>query len=378
MNIVIATDSFKESLSSVEAGEAIKRGLERVLKNVSIEVIPVADGGEGTVEALVSATNGEIISVEVHDPLMRKINSFYGITGDGKTAIIEMAAASGLPLLKKKERNPLITTSFGTGELINYALERGCKKIIMGIGGSATNDGGIGMIAALGAVISDKTGKTIKLCGNELGRIEDIDYSELKEKTKGITFLVATDVTNPLTGTNGASFIFSPQKGADNKMAEILEKNMLHYSNVLKRMFDKDYSSIPGSGAAGGLGAALMAFMGAELKPGFEVVSKMSDLESKIKKADLVITGEGKIDYQTRFGKTPYGVAKLAKKYSKPVIAVAGTLGEKWNTLYDLFDVLISITDKPMTLNESVENASDLCENTGELLGRMKIVLCHV
>lgn len=374
MNIVIATDSFKESLSSFEAGNAIKRGLQRVLKNVLIKVIPVADGGEGTVEALVKATNGKIISVEVHDPLMRKINSFYGITGDSKTAIIEMAAASGLPLLKEKERNPLITTSFGTGELINYVLDRGCKKIIMGIGGSATNDGGIGMIAALGAVISGKTGKPIKLYGSELGRIEDIDYSKLKEKTKGITFLVATDVTNPLTGANGASFIFSPQKGADNKMVEILEENMLHYSNVLKRMFGKDYSSIPGSGAAGGLGAALMAFMGAELKPGFEVVSKMSDLESKIKKADLVITGEGKIDYQTRFGKTPYGVAKLAKKYSKPVIAVAGTLGEKWNTLYDVFDLMLSITDKPMSLEEAVENASDLCENTGELIGRMKLV----
>lgn len=371
MKILIASDSFKESLSSFEVGLALKKGLQKVLTDTKIDIIPVADGGEGTVEAIVKATNGRIVKTFVHDPLMRKIDSFFGITGDGSTAIIEMAAASGLALLQSSERNPWITSSYGTGELILGAIQEGCRNIIIGVGGSATNDGGTGMIKALGATISDEEGKDTGTGGGELGRIKEIGYSELKRKANDINFIAACDVVNPLTGPGGATYVFAPQKGADKNMLDSLEKNMIAYSQILYKMFNKDVSAIPGSGAAGGLGAALMAFLNTDLRPGFDVISALLHLEEKIMDADLIITGEGKIDYQTRFGKTPQGVARLAKKYNKPVISIAGTLGKDWESLHDIFDVILSITDKPMSLEDAIKNASLLCENTGERIGRM-------
>ncbi|NJK85162.1 MAG: glycerate kinase, partial [Bacteroidales bacterium] len=330
MNIVIASDSFKESLSSFEVGNAIKKGILKILPQTDIEIVPVADGGEGTVEAVVKATHGRIVPVEVYDPLLRKITAFFGVTGDGLTAVIEMAAASGLPLLKPEERNPLVTSSFGTGELIAAAIEYGCRTIIIGLGGSATNDGGIGMMKALGAVFNNDPDFIPK--GGDLGRIQSINLENFKHKTNSVQFLIASDVTNPLTGTDGATRIFSAQKGADERSMEFLEKNMVHYAGLMKTITGRSISDIPGSGAAGGMGAALLAFMNAELRPGFSVISELIHLDDKISKTDLVITGEGKLDHQTRFGKTPSGVATIAKKFGKPVIAVAGTLGEKWET----------------------------------------------
>ncbi len=375
MNIVIAPDSFKESLSARQVAQSLKKGLEKIVKSAKIETVPLADGGEGTVDAIVDANHGKKKKVRVHDPLMRDIDSYYGISEDEKTAVIEMAAASGLELLKPKEKNPWVTTSFGTGELVLDALNSGCKKIIVGIGGSATNDGGAGLAMALGAVLLDKNGKPVGYGGGELKKIQTIELSRLNPKIKSTEFIIASDVDNPLTGPKGASLVYAPQKGASIDMAKQLDKNLEHYAEKLSFTFGKNFKQIPGSGAAGGLGAGLMAFLNASLVPGFQLISEIVDLDEKIKSADLIITGEGKIDVQTQYGKTPYGVAKLAKKYNKPVLAIAGILGTNYQELLDnYFDVILSIVDRPMTVSEAINIASELCEATGERIGRMLLL----
>lgn len=378
MKIVIAPDSYKGSLTAKEVAEAIERGINRLKSNIFIDKIPMADGGEGTVQSLVDATGGTIVYTKVFDPLMREIESFYGILGDKKTAVIEMSSASGLPLLSQEERNPLITTTFGTGQLLLHALDNGCRNFIIGIGGSATNDGGIGMLKALGVEFLDKNNKDIGNGGEALGKLCFIDVSKLDSRIKDISITVACDVDNPLYGPKGASIVFGPQKGATEDMVRILDNNLKHYADIIEKHLSISIGNVAGSGAAGGLGGGLMAFFNAKLKKGIDIVIEATKLEAQIKTADLIITGEGTIDYQTKFGKTPYGVAKIAKKYNIPVIAIAGSLGEGANDLYkEGFSSIFSISNKPMTLEDSIKNGVSLLEDTAERILRAILCLNH-
>jgi glycerate 2-kinase len=371
MKILIAPDSFKHSLSSKDAAAHIAKGILLALPEAEIILAPMADGGEGTVQTIVDATIGKIIKTKAHDPLMREVESFFGAIGDGETAVIEMAAASGLELLADEERNPMVTTTFGTGELIKAALDLGYQKLIIGVGGSATNDGGTGMASALGVKFLDKYGNEIGLGGGALAALEGIDISGLDQRLKSCEITVAADVTNPLTGIQGAAKVYASQKGATAEEVEALEQNLRHYALILKTKMNVDIGMIAGAGAAGGLGAGLMVFANAKTESGFDVVSRIVRLEDKIKDADLVITGEGKIDHQTQFGKTAFGVATLAKNYHKPVIAFAGICGEGYQELYHKgFDLILPISDKPLPLSESLKNAGQLLQNAAERLAK--------
>ncbi len=361
MKILIAPDSFKESMSAKTVAECIRAGIVQTRKDVTCIVVPMADGGEGTVQTLVDATKGEVLNVEVEDPLGRPVNSFLGILGDGKTAIIEMAAASGLELLSDKEKDPLITSTYGTGQLILTALEKGCKKIIVGIGGSATNDGGAGMMQALGIKLLDKKGKEIQRGGGNLDKLASIDSDSMDERISGTEFLIASDVNNPLLGKSGATHVFSPQKGAGKAALEVFEKNMLHLANMIETHTGLHIRELPGSGAAGGLGFGMMSMLKARSEPGFDIVTKITELEKKMTGADLVITGEGKIDSQTRFGKTPWGVAMTAKKKDIPVIAFAGRISDKADELYkNEFRSIIEVSDRSMDLKTAMKNGEKL------------------
>ncbi len=372
MNIVIAPDSFKESISAVQVAEAISSGIKRCSPDAEITCIPFADGGEGTVDALVSATGGKIISVQSVDALNRPIQSFYGILGDGETAVIEMAAASGLELLAPEERNPLITSTFGTGLLLKAVLEAGFTNIILGIGGSATNDGGAGMAQVLGFQLQDKNGKAIGLGGGSLGELRSIGRSGANHLLSKAKITVACDVRNPLLGPSGATRIYGPQKGASPETIEILEKNMDHFAKILRHEFVVDFSGLPGAGAAGGLGAGLMAFCGAKMVSGFELINQLTNLGEHISRASLVFTGEGKIDSQTAFGKTVSGVARLAKKQGVPVIALAGIVADDLAALYDQgITSVFAISDKPMSPEESKSRAGELLASTSERIMRL-------
>ncbi|MEW8996518.1 MAG: glycerate kinase [Thermoanaerobacter sp.] len=371
MKILIAPDKFKESLSALKVADSIEKGILKVFPKAVIEKVPMADGGEGTVESLVDATGGKIIKTNVKDPLFRDIESFYGILGDGKTAVIEMAAASGLYLLKDYERNPMITTTYGTGQLIKDALDRGCRRFIIAIGGSATNDGGAGMATVLGVKFYDKDGIEIGLGGGELSKIYSIDTSNIDDRLKECEFIVACDVANPLIGENGASRVYGPQKGATKEMVEVLDKNLEHYGKLLEKYFNKKIIDVPGSGAAGGLGAGLMSFLNAQLKSGIEIIIETLKLEEKIKEADIVISGEGKIDFQTAFGKTISGIAKLCKKHNKPLIVIAGTV-EDIEKLYEIgVSSVFSTMEKPMSLEDAIKNTSTLLEKSAERIFRL-------
>lgn len=372
MKILIAPDSFKDCLSAMEVASALGRGMQKILPDALITLLPMADGGEGTVESLIDATHGELIGLKVMDPLMREVSSFYGITGDGETAVIEMAAASGIELLKAEERDPWITSTFGTGQLIKDALDHGVNKILLGIGGSATNDGGAGMAQALGIQFSGKFGTVSVRGGGLLGDVEQIHMEGLDPRVAATEIIVACDVNNPLTGRQGASVVYGPQKGADVEMAGKLDRNLAHFAAVIYSQLGKQVSNTPGAGAAGGLGAGLMAFLDASLVKGFDMIAGVVGLEEQIRSADLVITGEGKMDAQTRFGKTPFGVAQLAKKHGKPVIGVAGTLDGDAGILYQSgFNLLMPIQEKPGDLESSLRNGEQLLERTGERLARL-------
>jgi len=374
MKIVIAPDSFKGSLSALEVARSIEKGIKNVNESIETVIVPMSDGGEGTVQALIDASGGEIINLTVHDPLFRKIQSFYGIMGDRSTAVIEMAAASGLPLLKPEERNPLKTTTYGTGELIKDALDKGCQKFIIGLGGSATNDGGCGMAQALGITFIDSNGNKIDIVGGELSRISHIDLTGIDPRIKNAEFLVACDVDNPLCGEKGASAVYGPQKGASREVVITLDKALMHFSQIVKMQLHLDIKDKAGAGAAGGLGAGVMVFLNAQLRSGIEIITRMTNLPEKMNGADLVITGEGKIDFQTAFGKTPFGVAQIAKEKNIPVIALAGGLGQKYKSLYAKgFDGIFSITYRPMTLQEAIDNAAVLLEDAAENLIRFWI-----
>ncbi|KUJ90680.1 MAG: glycerate kinase [Thermoanaerobacter thermocopriae] len=371
VKILIVPDKFKESLSALKVADSIEKGILKVFPKVGIEKVPMADGGEGTVESLVNATGGKIIKTNVKDPLFRDIESFYGILGDGETAVIEMAAASGLYLLKDYERNPMITTTYGTGQLIKDALDKGCRNFIIAVGGSATNDGGAGMATALGVKFYDKDGREIGLGGGALSKIYSIDTSNLDYRLKECRFIVACDVANPLIGENGASRVYGPQKGATKEMVEVLDKNLEHYGKLLEKYFNKKIIDVPGSGAAGGLGAGLMAFLNAQLKNGIEIIIETLKLEEKIKEADIVISGEGKIDFQTAFGKTISGIAKLCKKHNKPLIVIAGTV-EDIEKLYEIgVSSVFSTMEKPMSLEDAIKNTSTLLEKSAERIFRL-------
>jgi glycerate kinase len=368
MKIIVAPDSFKGSLTALQAAIAIEKGIKRAAftykEPVEVINIPMADGGEGTVEAVISAVGGSIASTKATDPLGRRIDSFFGILPKN-TALIEMAAASGLNLIKPGERDPMRTTSYGTGQLIEAAMDAGCKNIIVGIGGSATNDGGVGMCQALGIKFLDNRGRDIDFGGGQLGKIKKIDVSGIDPRIEDITLTIASDVQNVLTGTNGASKVYGPQKGATQEMIEILDNNLKHFAEVVKSDIGVDILNIPGSGAAGGLGGALMAFFNAKSRPGIEVVMELTGFEDKIKDATLIVTGEGSTDYQTLYGKVPFGIAKVAGKYNKPVFCISGTLGYGYEDLYDVgIAALFSIVNKPMSLEEAMKRGEELLERT--------------
>ncbi len=359
MKIVIAPDSYKESLSALDVASAIEAGFREIFPDADYVKIPVADGGEGTVEAMVAATQGNIVRLTVTGPLGKPVDAFYGLSGDENTAFIEMAAASGLELVPAAQRDPLITTSIGTGELIKNALDRGVQHIIIGIGGSATNDGGAGMMQALGARLLDQHGQQIGRGGGALPQLAKIDISELDDRIQHCRFEVACDVTNPLIGDKGASAIFGPQKGATPELVQQLDKALAHYADIIHRDLDIDVLHIDGGGAAGGMGAALHAFCQADLRRGIEIVTEALGLAEQVKDADLVITGEGRIDSQTINGKVPIGVAKVAKRFNKPVIGIAGSLTADVGVVHEqgldaVFSVLFSIG----TLEDALANAA--------------------
>ena len=360
MKILIAPDSFKNSLSGPKVAEAIAKGVRSIIEDATIHTLPLADGGEGTVNALVASTDGTTRKVRVHDPLMREIEAEYGVINND-TAIIEMAAASGLELLSEEERNPMITTTYGTGELIRDAIHNNFRKIIIGVGGSATNDAGAGMAEALGAKLLDKEGRRVDKGGGQLGKIDKIDLSELLPELKDTNILVAVDVKNTLTGEEGATRVYSSQKGANESMVEELENNLTHFADLIKSTTGNEIRDIPGSGAAGGLAGGLNGIIGARIENGFNLISEIIQLEEHLKEADLVITGEGQIDIQTGYGKTPYGVATMANNYNVPVVGFAGTLGDRYETLLQgTFDNLYPITEKPVRLDEAMHNAEKL------------------
>ncbi len=372
MKIVIAPDSFKGSLTALQVAEAMEVGLQRVFPDATIEKVPMADGGEGTVQSLVDATGGEILTAQVMDPLGNTIDAQYGVLGDGVTAVIEMAEASGLTLVPLDKRDPRVTTTYGTGELIRSALAHGCRKLIIGIGGSATNDGGAGMAQALGAKLLTASGEQIKPGGGHLATLNSIDLSELDPRITETETVVACDVNNPLTGEQGASYVYGPQKGATREIIEMLDANLAHFDKILQRDLSKSVGNVPGAGAAGGLGAGLMAFVDASLKSGIEIVTEAAQLSKRLADADLVITGEGQINFQTVFGKTPVGVARVAKTHNIPVIAIAGSIADDSDGVYDAgIDAMIDIVPEPMPLETAIENATALTEIAAERAGRM-------
>jgi glycerate 2-kinase len=372
MKIVVAPDSFKESLSASDVAARIESGVKKVLPEAFVTCIPLADGGEGTVESIVYATDGKIIHTPSLDPLGREIQSFYGVMGNGFTAVIEMAAASGLELLKPEERNPMITSTYGTGLLLKNAIENGYKEIIIGIGGSATNDGGVGMAMALGYRFLDEKGNEIGQGGGNLNNLANIDDCNINTIIKDVRITVASDVRNPLLGPQGASFVFGPQKGATDLMVEQLDLNLRHLARITSKFLGRDLSQVEGAGAAGGLGFGMMAFLGATLRPGFGIIKDVTQLEKHIGSADLVITGEGKIDHQSIYGKTVYGIGKIARKYNVPVIALCGSIGEGIEVLHNHgITACFSILDRPLSLRGSIEE-------TGELLEKKTIQLIRL
>lgn len=370
---VLAPDSFKESMTAKEVCIAMEKGLSKIYPAASYIHVPMADGGEGTVQSLVDASNGAIYRKEVSGPLGQPVMAQYGILGDGTTAAIEMASASGIHLVTSDSRDPLRTTTYGTGELIRACLDLGIRKIIIGIGGSATNDGGTGMAEALGAKFLDAQGQPLARGGGALDRLTHIDVSGLDPRLQEVELIVACDVNNPLCGEHGASRVFGPQKGATPEMVQLLDANLSHYAEVVKQQLGKDIRDVPGAGAAGGLGAGLLIFTHAILRKGIEIVIEYTGLQGKLDDADVVFTGEGGIDFQTKFGKTPYGVAQAAKEAGKPVIAIAGYVGEGIDTLYTegidaVFGIVPGASDLGKLLREGPENVERTMENIARVL----------
>jgi glycerate kinase len=375
MKIVLAPDSFKNSLTAKEVATSMQKGLEQAIPDAEFLQIPMADGGEGTVQSLVDAKEGKILSEKVIDPLGNLVTAHYGMINDGKVAVIEMAEASGIQYINDHTSNPYVATTYGTGQLINAAVNKGAKTIIIGIGGSATNDGGAGMAQALGANLLDKNGQELSFGGAELINLHKIDINDMNPGLKDVKIVIASDVTNPLTGKDGASHVFGPQKGATPRMVKTLDKALAHYAQIIKRDLNKDLEQAPGSGAAGGLGAGLLAFTNAEMQAGVEIVLEYTDFKKLVADADIVFTGEGRIDFQTKFGKTPIGVAKAVKEVNPDakVIAIAGSVGEKTEELYPLgidaiFSCVPGVESLETAIKDTDKNIQQVIKNIGFLI----------
>lgn len=361
MKIIIAPDSFKESVSASRCAQAIKAGFVSIFPQAECVCLPIADGGEGTVEAMVEATDGKMVMLPVMGAMGDFVGAFYGLSGDGQTAFIEMAAASGLMLVPAGERNPLRATSYGTGELIRHALDAGVRHIILGIGGSATVDGGMGMAQALGARFLDERGESVGLGGGALQRLVKIDLSDLDPRLHDCRIEVACDVDNPLLGERGAAAVFGPQKGACIEMVAVLERGLQNYARVMLAATGQDVAAMVGGGAAGGMGAAARVFLNATLKSGIDIVLEAVNLEEALRDADLVITGEGRMDSQTVGGKAPVGVARIAKKYDIPVIGIAGVLGDGVEAVHQhgidaVFSILPALAPLAEVLDRGEQN----------------------
>lgn len=371
MHILIVPDSFKGSLSSIEAAQCIDTGFRRVFSGCTSGLLPVADGGEGTVEALVAGAGGQIVTATVSDPLGRPVEAQFGLLEDG-WAVIEMAQASGLPLLAPQERNPGRTSTYGTGQLIRAALDRGCRHMLIGIGGSATNDGGAGMAAALGVRFLDSGSALLPPGGLALADLAQIDLTQLDPRIRDTEFVVASDVTNPLCGSNGASAVYGPQKGASPQQVAALDEALAHYATLLATTCGLDVANLPGAGAAGGLGAGLMAFCSARLRPGIDAIFERLGLEAQIARADLILTGEGRVDATSANGKLLSGVGRLALRHRKPVIALTGSAGEGSQTLEALgIRAVVPIADGPISLEQSLADASRLITDAAERTARL-------
>ncbi|HDI3202827.1 TPA: glycerate kinase [Vibrio cholerae] len=372
MKVVIAPDSFKESLTAKQVCDAIQAGLARVWHDAKFVAIPVADGGEGTVQSLVDATQGRLVEVKVMGPQGKRVEAFYGMLGDNQTAVIEMAAASGLHHVPLVQRDPKLTTSFGTGELIRHALDQGVTKLIIGLGGSATNDGGVGMLAALGARFTNADGDPIQLTGGGLRELTHIDLQDFDPRLQNCDILVACDVNNPLCGDKGASAVFGPQKGATPEDVQLLDGALRQFGLLTEKVTGKMVLESAGAGAAGGMGAALLAYTQARLRPGIEIVLETVQLAHQVSDADLVITGEGRIDSQTVHGKTPMGVAKVAKRFDVPVLALCGCTGDNYQAVYQCgIDAVFAAVPRAMLLEDALKesdfNLADLAENVARL-----------
>ncbi|PJG85664.1 glycerate kinase [Conservatibacter flavescens] len=373
MKIVIAPDSFKESLTALEVAQAIETGFKRIFPEAEYICVPMADGGEGSVQSLIDATQGSQLEVQVTAPLGDTVTGFLGISGDKKTAFIEMAAASGLHLVPPEARNPLKTTSFGTGELIKKALDLGVEKIILGIGGSATNDGGVGMLQALGASFKDHNQRELGFGGEQLAYLAYVELGGLDPRLATVEIEVACDVSNPLCGKLGATAIFGPQKGATAEMLPILDKALAHFAEVVKTHYQLDIAHHAGAGAAGGMGAGLLLLPNVKLKAGVEIILQAVKLAEKLNHADLVITGEGRMDSQSIAGKTPIGVAKLAKQRQQRVIAIVGSLREDYDVVYQhgidaVFPIIRQVSSLEDTLKQGRENLISTAENIARLM----------
>ncbi len=360
MKLLFASDSFKGTLSSEKIMELLTNAAHKVFGDCETSGVPVADGGEGTTEAVVKACNGEMVNVDVHGPLMEIEHGFYGRLSDTE-AILEMAAASGLPMVPEEKRNPLNTTTYGTGELLKAVLDAGHREVSIAIGGSATNDGGMGFASALGIKFFDKDGNVLEGKGSNLIKVQHIDVSGLDPKAKEAHFTVMCDVTNPLCGPNGATYTFGKQKGGTPEILDELEKGMKNYRDVIKKEFGIDVDTIKGSGAAGGLGAALKVFLNAEMKSGIDTVLDLIDFDNRLEGVDVVVTGEGRTDWQSCFGKVMQGIGDRSKKHGVPVVALCGGLGPDYDKIYDHgINSIMTTVDGPMPLEEALDNAEDL------------------
>ncbi|MDR2450195.1 MAG: glycerate kinase [Candidatus Accumulibacter sp.] len=372
MRIVVAPDSYKGSVSALGVAQAMERGIRRVFPRAEVRKIPIADGGEGTVEALIAATNGVLRRMDATGPLGEHVAAHWGILGDGRTAVVEMAAASGLPLVPEERRDPRVATTRGTGELLRAALDAGLRQILIGIGGSATNDGGAGMARALGARFLDADGRELPDGGAALARLTRIDLSGLDPRLKDCRITVACDVDNPLCGPRGASAVFGPQKGASPEIVAELDAALARFSLIARKATGRAVAELPGAGAAGGLGAGLMFFSPAKLKPGVEIVLEAVDFGGVVEGAAFVMTGEGRTDFQTAFGKAPVGVARLAKQFGVPVFCLSGGLGDgAGDVLAQGIDAVMSICDRPLTLETCMKTGGALIESAAERLCRI-------
>jgi len=367
MKILVAPQEFKGSISALSASEAAKNGILRVFPEAEVVLCPVADGGDGTLETLVEVSGGEVRTCSVQNPIGETIQAQWGAMGDGVTAVIEMARTSGLALLSLDERDPLNASTYGLGQAISEALDEGFRKFIVGIGGSATNDAGAGMAQALGANLLDDRGNTISFGGAALASLQTVDISNMDSRIKDSKFLVACDVSNPLTGEEGASAVYGPQKGATPEMVKRLDDALSNFATVVKKDLKKDVSEMSGAGAAGGLGAGMMAFMGAELKAGVDIVLDTVNLRDKLSSVDLVITGEGGMDFQTIYNKAPIGVARIASEHNIPTIAIAGLLGSNFKIVHEHgIRAATSIVNGPITLEEASDRAFELISDSVE------------